>query len=739
MAKKQAVSERYGDILDYVRWRGDLPFEADPWNEIDGLIIATVTYMNFGENERRFEDGRRASLREIQRSDSFAAYPQREMKYAETKLGTLLQLMAESRRFCDIRILDQVNDVDAARSIQFSATAFEIPNLGIVIGYRGTDSSLVGWKEDFMLSYASPVPAQIAALQYLKKTAELTSGDLVLTGHSKGGNLALYSAAHTDPEIQERLKAIYSYDGPGLDDETIDSEEYLRIKSRVNALVPCESLVGLLLNYHPNYRVVEATDSFIRQHIPFAWKVMGKQFLTSDTVTRKTQLLDHSLHEWMKTCSPEQREFIVTTLFTLLEQKQQKREQAIGQVETALAANSLNDDDLQKMLAFFYRLMTIHIGNTFAEKIRKPLAMAAGELIWKSKDGHAPVIRSNQVDVDNRGFGFRAVMEETIRMAEFTGLNRKDSMHLQLLAEEMLNMVRSVTGEWNATYRILCEGNRFQLLLTTRTLVDSKKRRLLTVPAEMKEEESESFQSRLVQTFNLALHTETDREYNLLCAGERKKAYANTPLAESWVRFEQSVLFRLADNIRIAIHGEVVLMTISKTFAETNMKSAVIEVNSRGEGFTDAIEVTGKMAERNHLGRESSLRLQLFAEEMLNLVRTVTGDMKASFWIERDGNRYDLLLLTNTVMNKKKRALLIASSSSGRNEASEGFLGKLRNALEEARLSSARYGNIVFDRSEVQAGETWDRYEQSVLLSLADEVKITIRGDEVKMIVSKTF
>ena len=107
--------------------------------------------------------------------------------------------------------------------------------------------------------------------------------------------------------------------------------------------------------------------------------------------------------------------------------------------------------------------------------------------------------------------------------------------------------------------------------------------------------------------------------------------------------------------------------------------------------------------------------------------------------MERDGNRYDLLLLTNTVMNKKKRELLIASSSSGRNEASEGFLGKLRNALEEARLSSARYGNIVFDKAQDQAGETWDRYEQSVLLSLADEVKITIRGDEVKMIVSKTF
>ena len=738
MAKKQKTSEAFGNILDYVRWRGDLTFEKDAWNEIDSLILATVAYANFGENELRLGSGKEQTIAEIVSSNLPAKYPQQEMKYAEHMRTHLLEAMAGSRRFQNIRVLDQVNDVDTGRKIQFSAMTFDVPGVGTVIGYRGTDSSLVGWQEDFMMSYESPVPAQASALDYLKNIAKAVPGDLYLSGHSKGGNLAVYCASHTGAEIRDRLKAVYSFDGPGLDDETMESDGYMCIRDRLHSFVPSESLVGLLLNYHPNYRVVDATESFIRQHVPFTWKVMGKEFLLADTVTRKTQVLDHSLHEWMKTCSPEQRKFIVTTLFTLLEQKQQRGKNP--QLPAAdLDTVSPDEDSVQKMLAFFYRLMTIHVGNAFGEKIRKPLAMAAGELIWKSRDGHAPIIRSNQVDVDNRGYGFRQVMEETIRMAEFTGLNRRDSLHLQLLAEEMLNMVRTVTGEWNATYRILCEGNRFQLLLTTRTLVDDKKRGLLTVPAEMMAEDQQCFRNKLVQTFAQALHAETDGEYNILCAGERKKLYRDSPLAESWVRFEQSILFRLADNIRIAIHGEVVLLTISKAFADTNMKSAVTEVNSRGEGIGDAMNETAKIAERNRLSRENSLRLQLLAEEMLSLVRTVTGDMKASFWVERDENRYDLMLLTNTVMSRRKREQLIAASSSGRNEASRGFLGKLRNTLEQAMLSTERYNNIVFDQSQLRAGEEWDGYEQCILQKFADDVKITIRGNEVKMTVSKTI
>ena len=129
---------------------------------------------------------------------------------------------------------------------------------------------------------------------------------------------------------------------------------------------------------------------------------------------------------------------------------------------------------------------------------------------------------------------------------------------------------------------------------------------------------------------------------------------------------------------------------------------------------------------------------------MLNMIRTITGNTKASFWIEREGSRYDLLLTTKTLMNRKKRELLLASSASGKNDAARGFLGRLRNAFEQAMASDARdNGKLTFDKSQIiqenEPAEEWDRYEQSVLQHFADDIKIAIRGDEVKMTVSKVF
>ncbi|MBQ3372110.1 MAG: DUF2974 domain-containing protein [Oscillospiraceae bacterium] len=737
---KSNASEHFGSILDYVSWRGDISFAEDPWNEVDSLIIATIVYSNFGENELRFGSGRDLTIGEMMARDLLSRFPQAEMKYAEGYGRILLEDMACSRRFQNIRVLDQVNDVDTKRGIQFSAATFEIPGIGIMIGFRGTDSSLVGWKEDFMLGYETPVPSQLAAMDYLKSVSGRFSGDLYLSGHSKGGNLALYSAAHTDEEIQARLKAIYSFDGPGLDDETIESDGYRRIRDRVYAMVPSESVIGLLLNYYPNYRVVDSTESSLRQHVPFTWKVMGNRFLESKTVSRKAQVLDHSVHEWLKTCTTEQREILVTTLFTLLGRAQNKK----GSQRNDIAVENLDEVSTQKMLAIIYRLLTIHAGNAFGEKIRKPLAMAAGELRLKHKNSSALFIRSNQINIDNRGYGFGEVIEEVGRMAEYTGLNHKDSIHLQLLAEEMLGMVRGVTGEWNASFRILCEGNQFQLLLTTRTLMDENKRALLASSTDVEKENTGSFQNKLRLDFEQAMLSESDAEYDVLPAVNRRGTAWNNSSKERWIRFEQSVLYRLADNIRIAIHGGVVFLTVSKAIAMTNMKTTAIEVDSRGNGFTDALEETKKMAECNALSKDDSLRLQLLAEEMLNMIRTVTGNTKASFWIEREGSRYDLLITTKTVMNRKKRELLIASASSGKNDAAKSFLGKVRNAFEKAMVSEEQNNRVVFEKAQAMQDnqvpeEEWDRYEQSVLQNFADDVKIGIRGDEVKMTVSKTF
>ncbi|MBQ6384057.1 MAG: hypothetical protein IJJ42_10795 [Clostridia bacterium] len=174
------------------------------------------------------------------------------------------------------------------------------------------------------------------------------------------------------------------------------------------------------------------------------------------------------------------------------------------------------------------------------------------------------------------------------------------------------------------------------------------------------------------------------------------------------------------------------------------MKSDVIVIDNQGNGFRDAVEQTKRTAAFRGLNSKDSLHLQLITEEMLSLARSVTGEMKASFWIEGDDNQFDLHLSTETVMDKEKRALLISSATNRKNDAAKGFLGKLRDAFEQAMVADAVHPSadlppeILADIPATAFEDAdWDGYEKSVLKRLADNVKIGIRGSVVDMTVSK--
>ena len=176
------------------------------------------------------------------------------------------------------------------------------------------------------------------------------------------------------------------------------------------------------------------------------------------------------------------------------------------------------------------------------------------------------------------------------------------------------------------------------------------------------------------------------------------------------------------------------------------MKSDVILIDNRGNGFAEALKQTGKVAEYRGISPKDTTRLQLMAEEMLSMARSVTGEMQASFWIECEGTAVELHMTTKTVMDKEKRYLLISSSTSRKNEAANSFLGRLRDAFEEAMTADTdrEYFDLPIELQADLAGRPidtpeWDRYEQSVLLRLADNVKIGIRGGLVSMTVSKDF
>ena len=176
------------------------------------------------------------------------------------------------------------------------------------------------------------------------------------------------------------------------------------------------------------------------------------------------------------------------------------------------------------------------------------------------------------------------------------------------------------------------------------------------------------------------------------------------------------------------------------------MKSDMIRIDNQSNGFERAIEETNRVASYQGLNPKETLRLQVIAEEMLSLARSVTGEMEASFWIECEGKAFNLHLTTRTVMDKDKRYQLLSSATSRKNEAAKGLLGKLRNAFEEAMAAEVDYSDssvpdeLIPDTVYQSIDDPeWDGYERSVLRSLADEVKIGIRGGTVDMAVSKRF
>ena len=555
MAGKSS-SRDFGTILDYVKWRGDLSFEADPWNDIDSLIMAEMCYSNFGENERVFDNPQRLTIGDLATSDVLTRYPQGGAEFTMKYRQPLLECLPLSPRFREIRILDQVNDVDRNRNIQFSALTLTVPGVGTVVCFRGTDETLVGWKEDFMMSYVSPVPAQVAAISYLNNAAARTEGDLYLTGHSKGGNLAVYAAAHADPSVQARLRAICTFDGPGLDDETITSEGYRRIQPLIHSVIPWGSVVGLMMSYHQDYRVVESTLSSVFQHEPGTWKLMGKEFVEREQVKLSSQVIDQTLHDWLKSCTAEQREIFVNVMFSLFD-KRQRGEEYMHAEDTPL-----DEGSRQMMLLLLSRLMAIQAGNTYAARIRKPLEDAAESLRNKLRGESNPRHRSELIRVDNQGNGFSDALEETERMAQITGLNRKDALRLQLFTEEMMSMMHIIAGKENGTFWIEKDGYRFDLNLTVRTVLDRKKREMLIAStSSRKNDAARSFLGRLRDTFEKAMISDIEDVFFDLPRGSEQTN-------KSWDRYEQSVLLRLADNVRIAIRGGMVSMTVTKVFSE---------------------------------------------------------------------------------------------------------------------------------------------------------------------------
>ena len=228
--------------------------------------------------------------------------------------------IAANPRFSDIEMGAFLEQFDDGEQTQFAAVTYRLPSGTLVVAFRGTDDSLVGWKEDFNMAFQYPVPAQVTAADYLARVAALWQNvPIVLTGHSKGGNLAVYAAMNAEDDVKDRIERIYSLDGPGFPEAVVNSFEYASVSDRIAKIVPDSSVVGMVLETPERCIVVKSDVEGIMQHFVFSWQMHGGEFDKVEDVASSSVTFNKALNKWLANLSKEQRERAVDALFAVLE------------------------------------------------------------------------------------------------------------------------------------------------------------------------------------------------------------------------------------------------------------------------------------------------------------------------------------------------------------------------------------------------------------------------------------
>ena len=310
------------NISDYLDWRGDIPMSVDPFNEVDNLILAELAYTDFADIVPPPSKEHQYVTLQDACEMFFSMYSEEEImeKNSTTKVAPfLMKKMIKSKRFESMLLMDYVNEIDEENQTQFSVISFLLPDDTIFVSFRGTDNTIVGWKEDFNMSFLYQTQGQIRAARYLDDWFGDTTQKLRLGGHSKGGNFAVYAAAFCHPRIQERIVQVYSNDGPGFLKKITEQPQYQKMLPKVISTIPESSIVGMLLENELDHRVVKSSQSGAMQHDAMSWEVLGNHFVFAENLAESSIMLDKTLKNWIYGLEPEEREEFVNILFDTLQ------------------------------------------------------------------------------------------------------------------------------------------------------------------------------------------------------------------------------------------------------------------------------------------------------------------------------------------------------------------------------------------------------------------------------------
>ena len=180
------------NIIGYVKKYKNRSFEELPFNDIDSLIFSELAYINFDEVAPK---GKFIKLKNLEVKNPKTFY-YGSVDYKSNR--SILRLMKNSKRYQDLKIGNAVNVFIKEDVVeQFFAITIILPNNDVYISYRGTDITILGWKEDFTMIYKDYFPSQLRAIDYFNKSQKYIENNFYLGGHSKGGNLAFHVAVNT--------------------------------------------------------------------------------------------------------------------------------------------------------------------------------------------------------------------------------------------------------------------------------------------------------------------------------------------------------------------------------------------------------------------------------------------------------------------------------------------------------------------------------------------------------------
>ncbi len=324
------------NIEDYILWRGDLNVVQAPFNNVDNLILSNLVYLTFknivpelsytkpsilNKFTGLFTQDNSSEKKYITIHDAVADMNIQTDENHHVKISKDIEMavkLANSKRFGNMKLMYYVDKYDENIETQFAAITIIMEDNTAYIAYRGTDTSLVGWKEDFNMSFMDKVPAQVEALKYLETVSSLINMPLRIGGHSKGGNLAVYSSLYIDKSVQDRIIKVYNNDGPGFKSSRLKTKEYNAMQDKIDTIVPQTSIIGMLLEHEEEYIVIKSNETLIMQHDPYSWEVLGPDFVKMEGTTSSSQLIDTTLRQWLNDMTIEQREQFIDLLWEVI-------------------------------------------------------------------------------------------------------------------------------------------------------------------------------------------------------------------------------------------------------------------------------------------------------------------------------------------------------------------------------------------------------------------------------------